>query len=368
MDENFSKLDLSKKIGSGAFSNVYISDYKKSSDVDNMIVAVKVGTEKTNYKYARNEIRILKKLKNSNYNINYIDHKLNKKENYIIFEYLGNELYKLIKIYKKNGNYIPLDVIKNITRQILKGLVELRKKNILHNDLKPENILFKKPLDKIFLVENKNDILCKIYKSYNKINNYYNYSAFKNIFRKYSEVIKELLLLKMEVKISDFGNSVSKKTTIKNVKWYRSTIPTRHYIAPEILIKSPYWIESDMWSFGCVIYELLTLDVLFQPEKDNTISTNSYHLALIIKTFGSIPEEVLKYGKKTNKYFHNYLHKFNYLIGKKEPLNKKLKSYGYSKKDSLEIMEFLLPMFEFDISKRITPQECLKSKWLNIHS
>ena len=45
---------------------------------------------------------------------------------------------------------------------------------------------------------------------------------------------------------------------------------TPHYLSPEICKRQPYNHKSDMWSLGCVIYELCALSLAFPA--DNFIS------------------------------------------------------------------------------------------------
>ena len=67
---------------------------------------------------------------------------------------------------------------------------------------------------------------------------------------------------------------------------YHSTIiNTRQYRGPEVLLKCMKWNnKSDVWSIGCILYELYSGQVLFPAHEDYE------HLAMIEKLFGKIPE------------------------------------------------------------------------------
>jgi len=354
-----SSIQIEKKIGAGCFANVFLGSN------NNIPVAIKIANDdfsnENSIKYAKYEVEILKKFKQSNYIINLVDYKINQTENYIITELLGNELYTLIRHYRKNGGNIPRDVVKNIVKQILKGLIELKSKDILHNDLKVENILITKKLQPIFLNKTKtiirslNRVLLNISEETEQITHY----------RKYTNVLKHLLLINVQVKIIDFGNAYTKIIAKKEYDDFSHSRPTRHYISPEILIRHNHWIESDMWSFGCIAYELLTNRVLFNPYRDNNMGINSMHLASIINVFNKpFTNSLLKNGSKSSKYFINNKHKFAYLIKKNSPLEYLLEFHNIPSNETNQIKQFLLPIFELDPAKRITPDNCLKSSWL----
>lgn len=60
---------------------------------------------------------------------------------------------------------------------------------------------------------------------------------------------------------------------------FSTLIQTRQYRSPEVLIGINYNTTTDMWSFACMIFELLTGDFLFEPRKGHHFSKNEDHLA-----------------------------------------------------------------------------------------
>ncbi|CAI4226166.1 unnamed protein product [Auanema sp. JU1783] len=96
---------------------------------------------------------------------------------------------------------LPLDVHQQSCKSVFKGLDHLWSNNIMHRDLKPANILV-------------------------------NTNGF--------------------IKISDFGVSKHVEHSVA-----RTFVGTKAYMAPERLNGGVYKVESDIWSFGLTIWEML---------------------------------------------------------------------------------------------------------------
>ena len=78
----------------------------------------------------------------------------------------------------------------------------------------------------------------------------------------------------MEIKIGDFG--ISKELRSYTTQMTNNKAGCIYYLAPEILEKGLYNAKSDMWSLGCLIYELLTLNIYFLDKlKNETQKINS---------------------------------------------------------------------------------------------
>lgn len=64
------------------------------------------------------------------------------------------------------------------------------------------------------------------------------------------------------IKVGDFG--ISKELTSKDVA--STVIGTPHYLSPEICEGRPYGPKSDIWSMGCVLYELVELQKAYEGD------------------------------------------------------------------------------------------------------
>lgn len=177
----------------------------------------------------KNEIEILEKIKHQPYLCDLLTTFEKEDQMYLKF----NKYYCNLFQYKKplNQNEILL-----ISLQVLESLEYLHFKGIIHCDLKPENIMF----------ETSN---CK------------------------------------KIRIIDFGSSI----IVKRRNMYYNYIQTRWYCSPDVILGKPITIHIDIWSLGCIIYELYTRNVLFKGKKSCNLS-RKFQLHRIIEVLG-IPSE-----------------------------------------------------------------------------
>lgn len=123
------------------------------------------------------------------------------------YPYVDGDLATFIKHAKKKGEPIEEKVIMAWFVMLVMGIQALHSKNVLHRDLKSANI---------FLTSNK------------------------------------------YVKIGDFG--ISKVLDSTSAKTF---VGTPYYLSPEVCENKKYDLRSDLWSLGCILYELCTLNVKF---------------------------------------------------------------------------------------------------------
>jgi serine/threonine protein kinase len=80
--------------------------------------------------------------------------------------------------------------------------------------------------------------------------------------------IKDILNKKTKIKIIDFGHSV-----YNNVNKHLN-IQTRYYRSPEVILLNNYSFPIDIWSFGCIIFEIMTGKPLFRVKNDIELINN----------------------------------------------------------------------------------------------
>ena len=164
---------------------------------------------------------------------------------------------------------------------------------------------------------------------------------------------------RIRIKLVDFGNGCWTE------KHFTDRIQTREYRSPEAILGIDYSTTTDIWSFACMVFEMLTNTFLFKPRKGEDYGKNEDHLALMIETLGKIPKNLALSGKKSRKFFN----KNGQLIRIKNIKEYRIKDilmhdFSFEEKEAGDIEEFLLPMLEFDPKKRIDARTALKSKWL----
>ena len=164
-------------------------------------------------------------------------------------------------------------------------------------------------------------------------------------------------------KLADLGNACWVE------KHFSEDIQTRQYRSPEVLIASGYDTSADIWSFACMIFELVTGDYLFDPKGSDEFPRDEDHLALIMELLGPLPKSMISKGKKSSTYFNrrNELRHIKQL--RLWPLRDILhQKYRLPKSEAECFADFLLPMLKADPSERASASQLLEHPWLRERS
>lgn len=164
----------------------------------------------------------------------------------------------------------------------------------------------------------------------------------------------------IQIKIADLGNAC----------WYdehyTSSIQTREYRSPEVLLGAPWGCSADIWSAACLIFELITGDLLFEPDEGHSYTKDDDHIAQIMELLGDIPPYLLVQGRYTRTFFNSRGKLRNISKLKHWPLTNVLhEKYGFSLGESQDIADFLLPMLEMDPRRRADAGGLVNHPWLS---
>uniref|UniRef100_A0A7N0RAE8 dual-specificity kinase n=1 Tax=Kalanchoe fedtschenkoi TaxID=63787 RepID=A0A7N0RAE8_KALFE len=173
----------------------------------------------------------------------------------IVFEKLGPSLYDFLR--KNSYRSFPIDLVREIGRQLLECIAFMHDMRLIHTDLKPENILLLSP---DYVKGSSRSIRDSLY---------------------YKRVPKS-----SAIKVIDFGSTTYDRQGQSYI------VSTRHYRAPEIILGLGWSYPCDVWSVGCILVELCTGEALFQTHE------NLEHLAMMERVLGALPPHMLKRADK----------------------------------------------------------------------
>lgn len=382
---------LIKKIGYGSFSSVWLSyDF-----LTKRYYAIKIQNSE-DYDEGEDEVFVLGELKK--HRCEYINNlitsfkikKDGEKHICMVFELLAGSIYDLIKNGKyKNG--LPLHIVKKITIQLLKALNVLHnKEKVIHTDLKPENIMIKGiryeinniikkikkyDINKIYMINKikakKNGEKIKRYDLLKSINE----KMLKDIGIKHpgedndesddglinDKLINDKFINECQIRLGDFGNVVYLEDELDY------DIQTRYYRSPEVIIGYKFNEKCDIWSIGCIIYELITGEILFDPKKDKYCDRDTYHLLNMKELLGDIPKYMAKKCNNKKKFFNENLELIDPRNDSEEiySLYELFKSFtDLENKEIYNIIDFLNKLLIIDPSKRYNINNCLRHEWL----
>ena len=200
------------KLGEGAYSTVF----KVKRNIDQKIYALKkvklLNLSEKEKENSLNEVRILASVK-SNFVVSYKEAFFDEKDNTlcIVMEFADRgDLYQKIVQHKKSAKFFEESDIWRIFIQLVKGLKALHDLKILHRDMKSANV---------FLFSNGS------------------------------------------AKLGDLNVS---KVARRGLGYTQTGTP--YYASPEVWKDNPYDHKSDVWSLGCVLYEMITLRPPFRAQ------------------------------------------------------------------------------------------------------
>ncbi|XP_022123321.2 DYRK-family kinase pom1 isoform X1 [Pieris rapae] len=236
----------------------------------------------------------------------------------IAFEMLGQSVFDFLK----DNSYqpYPLEQVRHIAYQLIYSVLFLHDNKLTHTDLKPENILF---------VDSDYEVV-SVYSSSKK----------KHELRR---------VKRSDVRLIDFGSATF------DHEHHSTIVSTRHYRAPEVILELGWSQPCDVWSIGCIMFELHLGITLFQTHD------NREHLAMMERILGPIPYRMAR--KTRTKYFYHGKLDWDekssagrYVRDNCKPL---LRYMANTSEEHRQLFELIARMLEYEPLQRITLREAL---------
>lgn len=299
------RYEIRAVLGKGAFGQVIRAfDHKTKTNVALKLI---INTQQM-HEQGKIEVSLLKKLNEAPdfeqaHIIHCLDSFVFRRHICATFEILGLNLYE----YSRSMRFRPLasSQMRSIAHDMLKALAFMHANNIIHCDMKPENVL---------MIPNSTN----------------------------------------DVKVIDFGSSCIVGNQIYEY------IQSRFYRAPEVILGASYGPPMDIWSFACIVAEMMTGHPLFPGEDENE------QMQMYMEVLGAPPRALIEKCPRS-KYF--FTPDFKPVMS---TINRRRRKVGGSTlrlmthiSDNL-LIDLLSKCLEWDQRKRITAADALKHPWFSV--
>jgi serine/threonine protein kinase len=313
---------------------------------------------------------------------------------HLIIELMGICILDLIDGFFEKDLDIPIIFMKSMFSDILKGIKELHDKEIIHTDIKGENIMIdtepKKIRDiKAWFMDLKFHDKYLEWITYELPENFLSLNTDKRkkikkkckvrALKRASAFFKEELVKYNETeieggdtfdierpfntKIIDLGNCELMSHREQDM------IQIINYRPPENIIGEFYDTKSDIWTIGCILYEMILGDYMFNIDRrdfNNSLDCDRGMLHRMYEMLGNMPLEMTKKCDFSKDLFDSK----GRIINHKTYTNKKIHELlmldtELELKEAMVIEDLLIKMLNYDPKLRLTAEACLKHSWFN---
>uniref|UniRef100_H0UYU6 Serine/threonine-protein kinase 36 n=1 Tax=Cavia porcellus TaxID=10141 RepID=H0UYU6_CAVPO len=229
------KYHVLEMIGEGSFGRVYKGRKKYSAQVVALKFIPKLGRTEKELRNLQREIEIMQGLRHPNI-VHMLDSFETDKEVVVVTDYAEGELFQILE----DDGKLPEEQVQAIAAQLVSALYYLHSHRILHRDMKPQNILLAKGGG---------------------------------------------------IKLCDFGFARAMST---NTMVLTSIKGTPLYMSPELVEERPYDHTADLWSVGCILYEL-------------AVGTPPFYTTSIFQLVNLIRKDPVRWPPSISPCFKNFL-------------------------------------------------------------
>ncbi|KAF8803175.1 kinase-like protein [Phlegmacium glaucopus] len=258
------------------------------------------------------------------------------------------------------GGFLPVPTVKKILRHLLLGIARLHKCGIAHTDIKPDNIMI--DLGRHWTTDAIDNWVME--------NPPRTYAPERSLNKMVSAFLSQSFppptldeLPSCNFKLADFSNAqfVSDQTT--------DDITPLGLRPPEVVLGGE-WNESvDIWTFGCMVFSLLTNKPLFKPMasmEDNSSELDVLLYQMILFCGEFFKEDFLHRCPRSLDYFQLDCRPKKFRSFVRKPFDKCISDSGcaLSPVDVVGATDVMTKCLRLDPRNRATAQELLRHPWL----
>ncbi|KAK8109433.1 kinase-like protein [Apiospora kogelbergensis] len=270
--------------------------------------------------------------------------------------------------------YPPL-MAKSILKQALQALAVLHENGIAHGDFQPGNMLFtldhidSRPEDELRQDEDvqAGSISSPIQRLDGKQDNWApRYLCIAQPLAPFTRLTEDF-----KIKLSDMGGA-----------FFFTDPPVKPRVplglrAPELILAGEVNKTMDIWSFGCLVFELITGQPLFcVPWSDSEATQDDDHLLSLTACLGDLPEELYRKWKTASLYFTPERKLFNCQLGgvpdggeplmveqlsMEEMFDQANPDLDAEETDAVKVL--IRRILQYDPAQRPSPTEILRDPW-----
>ena len=249
---------LLKKIGEGTFSDVFEAEDTRAEEGPKLLCVKRVKTSSEFnaddlFSQTITEISILKMISKEGGEgcVKLLDSFMFNQILFLVFERLNFDL----AYFLRTTSSLNLEAITKVAGDIMRCLAFLHSRNLIHGDLKPENI--------------------------------------------------GLTLSPLQAKLIDFGSAIF----IGEQKG--QTIQSLSYRAPEVSLRQTFDTRADIWSFGALLWFLLTRKSLFSYQNEHRCLAKALSLVRLRPTSSDLTYFLPPQTKNTDPFLARTLHRLD---------------------------------------------------------
>ncbi|KAK8070622.1 Non-specific serine/threonine protein kinase [Apiospora hydei] len=265
---------------------------------------------------------------------------------------------------------------RSILKQALQGLAVLHENGIAHGDFQPGNMLFalddihSKPEDVLRQDEDAQPgpVSAQVQRLDGKLDKWAPQKLYvAQPLAPFTRITEDF-----QIKLSDMGGA-----------FFFTDPPTKPIVplglrAPELVLAGEVNKTIDVWSFGCLVFELMTGQPLFcVPWNDSETEQDDDHLLSLTTCLGPLPEALYRKWKTASLYFTPDRQIFNFQLGGVpeggEPLMLEQVSmeemFDRAKPDvdaeeAVKVNKLVRRILQYDPAQRPSPAEILRDPWV----